>query len=208
MVDRVLRLKGPVDLKEPLNRFDLLMDTDPSLRNIQVNGKERIEIPTKHFLGKWIADGQRKTIFKYDLKNRIFIANTSMDPLLSFLMANQAQVKEGSLVLDPFGGSGGLLVACAHFGSYVIGTDINYLLVHGKSKPSRKGCKTRAENEGVLANMVQYGLQSRFLDSFVADASLHKELFHNGAGLFDAIVTDRKCLFSKWKYDFNPPFKI
>jgi len=33
-------------------------------------------------------------------------ANTSMDPMLSMLMANMAQVHTGSLVCDPFVGSG------------------------------------------------------------------------------------------------------
>ena len=36
----------------------------------------------------------------------IVTANTSMDPMLSMLMANMAQVRHGSLVCDPFVGSG------------------------------------------------------------------------------------------------------
>ena len=36
----------------------------------------------------------------------LLIANTSMDPMLSMLMANMAQVRHGSLVCDPFVGSG------------------------------------------------------------------------------------------------------
>uniref|UniRef100_A0A1Y1KSD1 Ribosomal RNA large subunit methyltransferase K/L-like methyltransferase domain-containing protein n=2 Tax=Photinus pyralis TaxID=7054 RepID=A0A1Y1KSD1_PHOPY len=60
-----------------------------------------------------------------------------MDPQLSLLMANQAQVKLGDLVLDPFVGSGSLLVAAAYFGGYVVGSDIDYLMLHGKSRPSR-----------------------------------------------------------------------
>lgn len=39
-----------------------------------------------------------------------------MDPQLSILMANQALVKPGHLVMDPFVGSGSLLVAAAKFG--------------------------------------------------------------------------------------------
>ena len=35
-----------------------------------------------------------------------FIGNTSMDPTLSFLMANMAGVNETSIVLDPFVGTG------------------------------------------------------------------------------------------------------
>ena len=39
-----------------------------------------------------------------------------MDAQLAIIMANQAQVKLGDMVLDPFVGSGSLLVAAAHFG--------------------------------------------------------------------------------------------
>lgn len=60
-----------------------------------------------------------------------------MDPQLSLLMANQARVKDGDIVLDPFVGSGSLLVAAAQFGGYVLGTDIDYLMLHGRTRPSR-----------------------------------------------------------------------
>lgn len=50
------------------------------------------------------------------LKTRKFIGNTSMDPQLSVLMANQALVEPGHLVLDPFVGTGSLLVPAAKFG--------------------------------------------------------------------------------------------
>lgn len=60
-----------------------------------------------------------------------------MDPQLSLLMANQAKIQTGDLVLDPFVGSGSLLVAAAEFGAYVFGSDIDYLMLHGRTKPSR-----------------------------------------------------------------------
>lgn len=53
------------------------------------------------------------------LKTRKFIGNTSMDPQLSLLMANQGLAGKGDLVFDPFVGSGSLLVAAAKFGAYV-----------------------------------------------------------------------------------------
>lgn len=43
-----------------------------------------------------------------------------MDPTLSMLMANQALVQAGSLVLDPFVGTGSLLVAAAKCGGMFI----------------------------------------------------------------------------------------
>lgn len=60
-----------------------------------------------------------------------------MDAQLSLLMANQAQIKDGDLVLDPFVGTGSLLVAAAQFGGYVFGSDIDYLMLHARTRPSR-----------------------------------------------------------------------
>lgn len=60
-----------------------------------------------------------------------------MDAQLSLLMANQARVREGDLCLDPFVGSGSLLIAAAHFGGYILGTDIDYLMLHAKTRPTR-----------------------------------------------------------------------
>lgn len=63
-----------------------------------------------------LGNGLRTQISEISLKTRKFIGNTSMDATLSLLMANQAQVKEGDLVYDPFVGTGSLLVAAAKFG--------------------------------------------------------------------------------------------
>ena len=60
-----------------------------------------------------------------------------MDPLLSLVMANLALVKPGDLVFDPFVGTGSLLVAAGVVGGYVMGTDIDYLMLHARTRPSR-----------------------------------------------------------------------
>lgn len=60
-----------------------------------------------------------------------------MDPQLSILMANQAQVKNGDIVLDPFVGSGSILITASMFGGYTLGTDIDYLMLHARTRPSR-----------------------------------------------------------------------
>lgn len=48
---------------------------------------------------------------KYDLKARPYLGPTSTSHELAFLMANQAELKEGDLVFDPFVGTGSILVA-------------------------------------------------------------------------------------------------
>lgn len=60
-----------------------------------------------------------------------------MDPQLSIIMSNQAQVKNGDVVLDPFVGTGSLLIPASMFGGYTLGTDIDFLMLHARTRPSR-----------------------------------------------------------------------
>jgi len=53
---------------------------------------------------------------KFALSDRAYIGPTTTDHELAILMANQALVREGSYVYDPFCGTCGLLLICAHYG--------------------------------------------------------------------------------------------
>ncbi|BFZ11293.1 hypothetical protein BsWGS_14331 [Bradybaena similaris] len=174
-------MKGKINLSVPDNSFHLL-------EFYKFDSVTSPNEPQKVYFGRWISDGQRDRIQEYHLQNRHFIANTSMDACLSMVMANLAQVKENDLVIDPFVGSGSLLVSSAHFGAYVIGTDIDYLLLHAKARPSRAKQKTRSQDESVQNNLRQYGLENKYIDVLVADASLQK-MWRDG-WKFDAIITD------------------
>ncbi|KAI4477978.1 PREDICTED: tRNA (guanine(10)-N2)-methyltransferase homolog isoform X1 [Polistes canadensis] len=175
-----LPLQGPVKLKNP----------DTTFYYIEFYGLDPNEIPDKPyelFFGRWIADGQRDLIQKFSLKRRKFIGNTSMDPQLSLIMANQALVRPGDIVLDPFVGTGSLLVAASHFGGYTLGTDIDFLMLHGRTRPTRITQKTREKDENVAANMEQYGKSSHYLDVVVSDFSY--PLWRSNM-FIDAIITD------------------
>ncbi|CAH1183253.1 unnamed protein product [Phaedon cochleariae] len=175
-----LPVMGPVDLRKP----------DVTLQYIEYYGiisNDPPDLPYDVFFGRWIANGLRQLIQKLSLKTRKFIGNTSMDAQLSLLMANQAGVKEGDIVLDPFVGSGSLLVAAAQFGAYVFGTDIDYLMLHARTRPSRITQKEREKDESIKANMKQYNLENRYLDVLVNDFSVS---FWRSNIELDAIITD------------------
>ena len=53
---------------------------------------------------------------------------TPIRPELGMVMANLARVRPGSLVLDPFCGSGSLLLTAASLGASVVGADIELAL--------------------------------------------------------------------------------
>ncbi|CAH2249702.1 tRNA (guanine(10)-N2)-methyltransferase homolog [Pelobates cultripes] len=172
--------KGKVNLQNAEHIFYLLEDYGPEPNNTRLE-------PLQIFFGRWIADGQRDLINSYSVKKRHFIGNTSMDAGLAFLMANHARVKPNDLVFDPFVGTGGLLVPCAHFGAYVCGSEIDYNTAHGLGKASRMNQKWRGPDENIRANLRQYGLEKYYVDVLLSDAS--KPIWRKGP-LFDAIITD------------------
>ncbi|XP_055549847.1 tRNA (guanine(10)-N2)-methyltransferase homolog [Wyeomyia smithii] len=175
-----LPAEGPVKLNAP----------DVHYWYLEFWGLDPMDVPEQPLdimFGKWVADGSRDTINELSLKKRKFIGNTSMDPQLSLLMANQALAKRGDVVFDPFVGSGSLLVAAAKFGAYVMGSDIDYMTVHGKSKPTRANQKVRACDESIYANLTQYGCEGQYLDVLISDFS---RSIWNDCIQFDSIVTD------------------
>ena len=113
---------------------------------------------------------------KYSLKQRLCIGPTSTTSDLVFLMVNQAKITSNQLVYDPFVGTGSLLISSAHFGAYCIGTDLDYLLLHGERK-KQKG--------SVIQNFLNYQLP--IPDLLIADTAYN--LFHNYE-IIDAIITD------------------
>ncbi|KAG8228981.1 hypothetical protein J437_LFUL009539 [Ladona fulva] len=141
----------------------------------------------KKFNSALMCGGRRELISQLSLKTRKFIGNTSMDSQLSLLMANQAQVQPHDLILDPFVGTGSLLVAASQFGGYVWGTDIDFLMLHGKTRPSRISQKKREAGESVKANMEQYKCIDKYLDVAVADSAL--PLWRESL-ILDSIITD------------------
>ncbi|KAA1095425.1 hypothetical protein PGT21_019643 [Puccinia graminis f. sp. tritici] len=127
------------------------------------------------WLGLKICDGQRHLVDKFDLKKRIYIGNTSMEAGLSLLMANQGLVGPGSVVNDPFTGTGSMLYASAWYGAYVFGSDID-------------GRPMRGKEHSIHDSARQYGVSQNLLDCAVFDMTQNP--WRTGE-IFDAIICDR-----------------
>lgn len=117
-----------------------------------------------------------------------------MDPELSFIQANLAHCTSNSVILDPFCGTGGLLLAASHFGALSLGVEINYLVARAKGKSSRHDEKLLNENQSINANFEQYKLSDKFVGVLIADSSQdfiwHLNSYTEKFGFFDAIITD------------------
>ncbi|KAJ3446060.1 tRNA (guanine(10)-n2)-methyltransferase [Anaeramoeba flamelloides] len=101
---------------------------------------------------------------KYGLKRRKFIGRTSMRADLSFLIANYALVKPGSLVYDPFCGTGSLLIPCSVHGAVSFASDIDWRTIKGdqelldekkKKETNQNKNKNKNQNENENQNQNQ-----------------------------------------------------
>ena len=132
--------------------------------------------------------GKLSYFSKYDLKSRPYLGPTSTSHELAFLMANQAEIKEGDIVLDPFAGTGSILIACSALKGLCFGSDIDLRVLQGYSV----GRKNEKEIEGtdviqrydIFANFKYYNLPK----PCIAAMDLAYPLFKNNT--FDAIVCD------------------
>lgn len=155
-----------VDLKTPEVIFSIIMDFEKLGKNL-----------IGEFFARNLGESNRRYLLSnYALNKREYIGTTSMTPLLSFLSANQALVSN-SLVLDPFVGTGSILISCAHFDSYVMGTDLDIRVLKGTN------------DKNLHSNFKQYGLEDKIMFD-VFRTCLSQQSIWKCSEIFDAIVTD------------------
>jgi len=98
------------------------------------NPKIRIQgflTENKLVIGREILQTDRRGIQKRNPKYRPFFHPTSLSPILSKTVCNICGVNDGKKVLDPFCGTGGLLIEAGLLGATVHGMDIQKEMVGG-----------------------------------------------------------------------------
>lgn len=114
--------EGPVRCKNPERHFLIIERHEPQQDGSVVS----VGAPSCVYIGKELHHtAGRRLVSALTLKKRTYLGPTSMDNELSLVMANMGLVRKGSVVLDPFVGTGSILVACANFGAVCFGTDID-----------------------------------------------------------------------------------
>jgi tRNA (guanine10-N2)-methyltransferase len=163
-----LDYKGPIKMKNPDVQFVFYEEYD--------FGSKTGAIPKKFYFGVQVAEGTgNEVVAKYDLKKRQYLGTTSMDAELSLITANQALARPGSIIYDPFVGTGSFLVSCSHFGAYTLGSDIDGRKIRGN------------DGKGINQNLSQYKMESKVLGTLACDIAHH---CWRNVPLFDAIVCD------------------
>ncbi|MCW4019850.1 MAG: TRM11 family methyltransferase, partial [Candidatus Bathyarchaeota archaeon] len=144
------KVKGTrVDLKIPEKTFFGVLTDDRF-----VFGLKKAEIKPRNFVER----GPRGKVFSH---------SSAMPPKIARCMVNLAQPRKGSLVLDPFCGTGSFLVEAGLMGFRVLGFDVKRYMV-----------------EGTLKNLALYGIEPEGMA--VADA----RFLPLSKGGVDCVATD------------------
>jgi hypothetical protein len=173
----VLALEGPVALRNPSNKLVLMeiqvavdgevqkhlheSDGEPSCMRMaaadinqpspkSAEGRaadDAAPARSQWFFVRQLGEGCQQLLKKLSLKKRSYLGPTSLDAELSLLMCNQVHARRGSMLLDPYCGSGSLLLAGAALGAFVVGGDIDFCMLTGKGE----GRKAKRSNGGKLS---------------------------------------------------------
>ena len=122
---------------------------------------------TKMYFSKQIFVQDKKYFAKRASPKRKFFMPTSIDSMFARALVNIAGAKKNTTVLDPFCGSGGLLLEAATVGANVFGCDIEDKCV-----------------KGTIDNLEQFGYK---VTAVTSDAMKCGSVFNKK---FDCIVTD------------------
>jgi len=119
-------------------------------------------------VGRLVQDIDRGLFDKRKNQDRPFSSPVSLDPVLARVLVNLSEVSAGESVLDPFCGTGGILIEAGLCGCAVAGTDVKEVMVRGTRK--------NLEEYGIIAHDIR--------EEKISEAS---EVFEKS---FDAVITD------------------
>ncbi len=132
-----------------------------------------------------------------DVKKRSFIHTTTMSADRAILMSNLGKVSRGSSVLDPFCGSGGLLLSSALLGSKTVGSDIDVELIFHKDSPLPFPSSSSRPLRGVELVSYEDPFVELSVDSptiveidILSPDAIDQYLSANQGHLYNAMVTD------------------
>lgn len=118
-------------------------------------GKVKLANPEQVFMGVWkdrfyfgelVFD--RPSFESRKVQNRPFFHPTSLHPKYARCLVNLSQAKEGERLLDPFCGTGGILIEAGLVGAFPVGVDVSLDMVNG-SRNNLKHCGIEKYNVSV-----------------------------------------------------------
>jgi len=122
----------------------------------------------EYIITRQVLDVQRGIFKQRRNQNRPFSSPVSLDPVLARVLINLSEAPAGGKVLDPFCGTGGILIEAGLCGIEVHGADIQEKMVEGTRK--------NLENYGIISHNIKQSDISKICENFSQD--------------FNAVITD------------------
>ncbi len=123
---------------------------------IETHGSDQNSLPStpkRFYFGRELGRSDRSVLQALDLKQRRYLGPTSMDHELALIMCNMGLVRPGTLMHDPFAGTGSILLAAAHRGALVMGADIDIRVIRDGKRDPKTG-----EQVNIWTNFKDAGL--------------------------------------------------
>jgi tRNA (guanine10-N2)-dimethyltransferase len=161
-------ISGPVSLNNPETEYRAILSED------------------KCYFGRVLFSVNRSG---YDARNpgkRDFFHPGVMMPRMARTLVNIAGVQAGDRVLDPFCGTGGILIEAELLGAVAIGSDFDPLMVKGSRQNT-------AHSSLMLADATQLPFQAHSIDSVVTDLPYGQSVCIKKADTMDHLYADALC---------------
>lgn len=149
-----------IDEKKLESDFGKKLDTGSNSVDLE-NPKEVVKLyilENEVILGVVIEDIERGLYEKRKNQERPFSSPVSLDPVLARVMVNLSEVAPGDHLLDPFCGTGGILIEAGLCGIGVKGLDISEEMV--------VGTRENLQEYGVIVHNVQQGAIENLSEKF------------------------------------------
>lgn len=159
------------DTKNWERKAGKLMKTENNSVDLE-NPEESIRLylfEEKYFLARLVEDIDRGLFEQRKNQNRPFSSPVSLDPVLARVLVNLSEAPTNGSLIDPFCGTGGILIEAGLCNIFPTGIDIKKEMVEGSRK--------NLEEYGLIMHDIRQGKVENW-----------EELFEDQ--IFDAVVTD------------------
>lgn len=167
---RAFDLTAEADTKEVERKLGKKIETEDNKVDLE-NPDEVVRVYISeegYVISRLVEDIDRSLFEKRKNQNRPFSSPVSLDPVLARVLVNLTGVKPGEKLLDPFCGTGGILIEAGLCGIDVYGADMQENMV--------KGARENLEEYGVIRHSIKQ-----------AEIKRVEQVFDQK---FDAVITD------------------
>ena len=214
---RAFDLSGEADTKDLERELGEKLETGENEVDLE-NPDETIRLyifEDEYVIGRLVEDMDRSLFEKRKNQERPFSSPVSLDPVLARVLVNISGVKPGDSLLDPFCGTGGILIEAGLCGIDVYGTDMQQEMV--------EGARENLEEYGIIRHSIKQAeiqdLEKVFdqeFDAVITDLPYGKASKTEGSPVEDFLeiapkLTDGKIVFMSNQESINdlaPEFEI